>query len=253
MKTNTIFVVLVVAAMAAVCVAATDDTVASPADSGSEDANGPSRSALAKFLGDGGPLVWFVLLPLSLAAISLIVQFFLLIRRDKLAPGNLADRMEQLAKQGGVQPALAVLEKNDSVLARTLRAALNELNNNSRTVAENAAAEMLEQETTTLLRKIEWLNIIGNVSPMIGLFGTVWGMINAFDLVHAGQEPDQILAGGISVALVTTWWGLIVAIPALAAYGSLRNRVDSLSAEIAVTTENVMRDFDTAGLSGGQN
>ncbi len=110
---------------------------------------------------------------------------------------------------------------------------------------ENGMAEMMEQETTHLLRKIEWLNILGNVAPMVGLFGTVWGMIDAFNqiVVKGGQPEPADLAGGISVALVTTWWGLIIAIPALAAYGSLRNRIDSLVAEIAVFAENLLRNI----------
>jgi biopolymer transport protein ExbB len=108
---------------------------------------------------------------------------------------------------------------------------------------ENAMAEMLEQQSTTLLRKIEWLNIIGAVAPMIGLFGTVWGMIEAFNRIvyaHGQPEPDQ-LAGAISIALVTTLWGLFAAIPALAAYGSLRNRIDALSAEAALAAEDLIR------------
>ncbi len=104
---------------------------------------------------------------------------------------------------------------------------------------------MLEQQSSVLFRKIEWLNIIGNVAPMIGLFGTVWGMIEAFNRIvraHGQPEPDQ-LAGAISIAMVTTLWGLFAAIPALAAYGSLRNRIDGLSAEVALVAEKVLRDF----------
>ena len=109
---------------------------------------------------------------------------------------------------------------------------------------ETAMAEVLDRDTTSMLRRIEWLNIIGNVAPMIGLFGTVWGMIDAFTgIVHAGGQPEPAdLAGGISTALVTTWWGMVVAIPALAAYGFLRNRIDSLSAQTAVTVEELLRD-----------
>ena len=122
-----------------------------------------------------------------------------------------------------------------------------------RSAADNAVAEKVEQEATGLLRQIEWLSIIGNVAPMIGLFGTVWGMINAFDgIVRAGGQPEPAeLAGGISVALVTTWWGLIVAIPALAAYGSLRNRTDSFSAEAAVIAEEVLHAAQHCGGDSG--
>lgn len=100
-----------------------------------------------------------------------------------------------------------------------------------------------------MLRKIEWLNIIGNVAPMIGLFGTVWGMIEAFNrIVQAqGQPEPERLADAISIALVTTLWGLFTAIPALAAYGSLRNRIDAITAETSVTAEALIERMETPG------
>ena len=87
---------------------------------------------------------------------------------------------------------------------------------------------------TKLLRKIEYLNVIGNISPMIGLFGTVVGIISAFSRIcqAGGGMPDASkLAGDISVALVTTFWGLLIAIPALSAYALFRNRIDGFAAE----------------------
>jgi len=78
---------------------------------------------------------------------------------------------------------------------------------------------------------------------MVGLFGTVWGMINAFNriLETAGQPDPADLAGGISTALLTTWWGMLVAIPALASHGLLRNRIDHLADSIATEGEAVIK------------
>ena len=92
------------------------------------------------------------------------------------------------------------------------------------------------------MRKIEWLSLIGNVSPMVGLFGTVFGMIKLFDtIVVAGGQPQPAqLAGGISVALVTTFWGLSIAIPALAIYGVFRNRIETLVSDAVIEAENIM-------------
>ena len=80
----------------------------------------------------------------------------------------------------------------------------------------------------------------------MGWLGRGGGIIYAFHcIVQAGGQPEPAnLAGGISVALVTTWWGLVVAIPALAVYGFLRNRIDILSAEAAVTAEELLRDSE---------
>ncbi|MCP4710824.1 MAG: MotA/TolQ/ExbB proton channel family protein [Planctomycetes bacterium] len=199
-----------------------------------------------RFFKDGGPLVWFVLLPLSVITISLIVQHFLVIRRGRLIPAGAADQVDNLLSERRGPALLEYLQEQDDFLSRTLYVSLAEAKN-GRVAMENAMSEMLEQQSTSLLRKIEWLNIIGNVAPMIGLFGTVWGMIEAFNrIVHAQGQPDaEQLAGAISIALVTTLWGLFAAIPALTAYGSLRNRIDALTAEVALATEDMIRRFQT--------
>ncbi len=81
-------------------------------------------------------------------------------------------------------------------------------------------------------RRVEILNVIGQVSPMLGLFGTVYGMILAFQsIVASGGNADPVLlAGGIGTALVTTFWGLVVAIPALAGYATIRAKLDASQA-----------------------
>ena len=96
--------------------------------------------------------------------------------------------------------------------------------------------------TLERLRAIEPLNVVGNVAPMIGLFGTVYGMILAFrQIVLGGGTPDPIaLANGIGTALVTTFWGLIVAIPALSGYALLRNKIDGLTSEATRAVEEVI-------------
>ena len=94
-------------------------------------------------------------------------------------------------------------------------------------------------------RSIEPLNVLGQVAPMIGLFGTVYGMIVAFQsIVASGGSADPVaLAGGIGTALVTTFWGLLVAIPALAAYAFIRNRVDAISSEAESTAIELLQRF----------
>ncbi len=110
---------------------------------------------------------------------------------------------------------------------------------------ERALEESLEDRSAKLVRKIEYLNVIGNVSPMIGLFGTVYGMIRLFASIRAaGAIPEPaIIADDISIALVTTFWGLAVAIPALSAFAIFRNRVDVLTAECALTCEKLLAVF----------
>jgi biopolymer transport protein ExbB len=107
---------------------------------------------------------------------------------------------------------------------------------------KNTLAESLQDQAAALLRKIEWLNLIGNVSPMVGLFGTVFGMIKLFNtIVTAGGQPQPAqLAEGISIALVTTFWGLFIAIPALAMNGILRNKIEMLANEAVIEAENII-------------
>jgi len=200
-------------------------------------------SGFYKFFYAGGWLVWFVLLPLSMATVSLIVQYFLMIRRGKLLPGAVLEQAGKLLNAGQYESADDFLREDKNLLGRTLYAGLIE-RKSGRAVMENSMAEVLEHEAGNLLRKVEWLNVIGNVAPMIGLFGTVWGMIDAFaGIVLAGGQPEPAdLAGGISTALVTTWWGMVIAIPALAAYGVLRNRIDTLSSEVAVVADELLRE-----------
>ena len=113
---------------------------------------------------------------------------------------------------------------------------------------ERALEGAAEAEAARMLRPIEILNVLGNIAPMVGLFGTVYGMIVAFQsLVDAGGSPDPVeLAAGISTALVTTFWGLIVAIPALAGYALIRNKVDALTAEGLLEAEQIIRPFKPA-------
>ena len=105
-----------------------------------------------------------------------------------------------------------------------------------------AMDEAVEERTTKLLRKVEYMNMIGAVSPMIGLFGTTYGIILALNelvLARGTPEPAQ-LAGAISTALVCTFWGLMTAIPALMLFAIFRNRVDGLAADCALAAEDLL-------------
>ena len=107
--------------------------------------------------------------------------------------------------------------------------------------SEQAADELL----TARLRKLEPLNILGQVAPMIGLFGTVYGMIVAFQTVASsgGAADPVLLAGGIGTALVTTFWGLLIAIPALSAYAVVRNGTIAVSDESIAAVDEMVSLF----------
>lgn len=130
---------------------------------------------------------------------------------------------------------------DESFLGRILHAAVSQ-SAQGYSVMERAMEEAGQEQTTKLLRRVEWLNLIGNLSPMLGLLGTVWGMILAFfTIVAKGGIPHPgDLAGSIGMKLVCTLEGLMVAIPALAVYATMRIRIDSLSNEAMVLCQELL-------------
>ena len=131
-----------------------------------------------------------------------------------------------------------------SFFSQVLHAGLSEAGHGFSAVIRSLE-QMSDELTTNLLRRTEYLNVLGQVSPMIGLFGTVYGMILAFQaIVIAGGNADPVLlAGGIGTALTTTFWGLVVAIPALSAYAVVRNKIDALTAEATLVAEEMVNQF----------
>ena len=194
-----------------------------------------------QFVTSGGTIVWFVLLPMSLITAALAAEYSLTIRRKRLLPAGTGSRIVKIIQQFGIgQSGTRIAEQNDLVSVAVIRAVAHGRGDWFR--MRSALAESLQDQASKLLRKIEWLNLIGNVSPMVGLFGTVVGMIQLFNaIVTAGGQPQPVqLAGGISVALVTTFWGLIIAIPALAMHGVFRNRIEALVSDAVTEAEDIM-------------
>jgi biopolymer transport protein ExbB len=118
---------------------------------------------------------------------------------------------------------------------------------------EKSMEDALAEQSARLFRKIEYLTAIGNIAPMIGLLGTVVGMIFAFQQValSRGSAGAGDLAEGIYQALITTVGGLLIAIPALGAFAVLRNRVDQLVAEVAYEALHVLRPLKRRSPGGG--
>jgi biopolymer transport protein ExbB len=210
------------------------------------DSTGADRTQtfFEQFVIAGGPIVWFVLLPMSFFTVYLAVENSLTIRRERLVPGSIGDRIVAIIRQYGPgQLEARISEQNDFVSVATVKAIAHGRGDWFR--MRSVLDESLQDQAGGLLRRIEWINLIGNVSPMVGLFGTVFGMIKLFNaIVMAGGQPQPAqLAGGISVALVTTFWGLFIAIPALAIHGVFRNRIETLVNDAVVETEDIVPEI----------
>jgi len=211
---------------------------------GDPDQPGQPPTFFSQFVVAGGPIVWFILLPLSFIAVYFAAEHFLTIRRRELLPEGTADSIVGAIRQFGLGQLEARLAgKNDLVSVAAAKAVSGGRGDWFR--IRNLLAESLQDQAAALLRRIEWLNLIGNVSPMVGLFGTVYGMIMLFNaIVLAGGQPQTIqLADGISVALVTTFWGLLIAIPAVGIHGVFRNRIEALVNDAVVAAEGIMPEI----------
>jgi len=175
-----------------------------------------------------------VLIGLSLTAAYLVFDHLLSLRRTELLPDGLADTVRQNLLAGRIDAATQACQEKPSLLAFVLANGLSEVEGGWAAV-EKAIEDALAEQSARLLRKVEYLSVIGNLAPMVGLLGTVTGMIMAFRQVATtqGSAGAGELAEGIYQALVTTVGGLLIAIPALGAFAVFRNRVDQFVAEAA--------------------
>ena len=191
-----------------------------------------------------GSLIIWVLLVLSVVCLGLLGAMTLDNRRRNIVPDGLVSETEALLARRDFKGALARVASEPSDFGRVLHAGLTESVHGYAAMVR-AVEQVSEELMLRRLRRIEPLNVIGNVAPMIGLFGTVYGMILAFrEIVAAGGTPDPVgLAAGIGTALTTTFWGLIVAIPALAGYALLRNAIDGHAVAGARAAEAMLGRF----------
>ncbi len=204
-----------------------------------------------------GNLIVILLLIMSAVVMGFTIMLIFKFRREQVIPEAVRDEIEALLAEKKYREAIEYAQEEESYLGQVASAALSEAANGYAAM-ERAVEETGDAEAVKLLRPIEYLNVLGNISPMIGLFGTVFGMIVAFQkLVEGEGSADPVeLAGGISTALVTTFWGLVVAIPALSAYSLIRNKVDAQCAEGLLTVEELISPFKPSGKkkkSGGSS
>jgi len=193
----------------------------------------PQRETLFSLIRKGGP----VMIPLglcSILAVAISIERFLSLRRTKVIPaGFIAGLKEKLsARDADVQPAIEYCARTEGPVGRIFRAGILSLPRGEASV-EKAIEDQGANETEKLKRSLRWLGIIASISPLLGLVGTVYGMISAFEssTIMAGGKAE-FLARGIYEALVTTAAGLTIAIPVLVVLQYLSSRIDSIVDEI---------------------
>lgn len=190
-----------------------------------------------------GGIVGHVIILLSVIAVALMIEHVLTIREKILIPPGFADEVARKLQEGRWSEAAVQCRENQSVLAAVLTAGMSEWDLGWNSV-QRGVEDAISEQAARLYRKTEYLNLIGNIAPMLGLLGTVIGMVMAFRDLAADTEGFQRagdLAQGIYLALITTVEGLIVAIPALGAYAIFNNRIALLIAETTYVAEQVLR------------
>lgn len=191
-------------------------------------------------------LIGLVIIILSFVAVGLIIEHALSIRKERLMPEAVLQQLEEMIHHGQITEATEFCRdpKNYSLSTDVILAGLETYQGSEFGFAEYKAAveEAGEDNTARLYRKTDLLNLIAAIAPMLGLLGTVQGMILAFNqLANETKHPSPAdLADNISLALVTTFEGLVVAIPAMAAFSFFRNKIDSLVSECGKRVERIL-------------
>jgi len=187
-----------------------------------------------------GPL--FVLL--SIVFVTLAIMNWLAISRNAIVPPEMIEQFHEKLQAKEYQEAYEIAKNSDSTLGKILAVGLVKMSENV-AAAEQAMANAAEEEVLRLENRLSYLGIIASVTPMIGLLGTVYGMIQAFYVIaQSGVQPNPSdLAGGISLALVTTQYALMIAIPALALFEVFKTRLAQFVLELSIQTESILKQF----------
>jgi biopolymer transport protein ExbB len=177
---------------------------------------------------------------LSVTGVTLILQGFLRARASVLMPPASSNMIRDLVSQKKFRELIEFTESDPSFVSKVLNPALKRAP--SFAAMKEAMETAVGEHTADEFRRIEYLNIIGNLGPLLGLLGTVLGMIDAFQAMQAsgGQANPAQLADGISKALCHTFLGLMLAVPCLAAFGVLRTLVDKLTVRGALEAEELL-------------
>lgn len=217
-----------------------------PADGAPTEA--PSENFLLWFIGALGWKYTIAFLLISFTFVAVFVMNLLSARRDAVCPRHLADAFEAHLNEKRFQEAFDLAKADDSMLGQMLAAGMSKLQQGYDKSME-AMAQVGEEENMKIEHRMSYIGLVGSISPMVGLLGTVDGMVASFMVIArstATPKPSE-LAAGVSTALITTLVGLVLAIPAVISLALLKNRFGKLVMEVGVTAGNLMGRFEGMG------
>jgi len=203
----------------------------------------PKRTMLDNLKAAGW--VGLVIIAVSIAGLSLVITFAMQLRRNVMVPPDLLAHLEGLFEEEDYDAALEVAESQPCFLSTVIAAGLPKID---RSYADITAAmeEAGDKEAGRIHQRVGYLSLIAANATMLGLFGTVTGMVTAFNVIATSKTSPKpsALAGGIQEALMTTVLGLMVAIPTSVAYVIFRNRVNNVIEEVSSIATELMERFD---------
>jgi biopolymer transport protein ExbB len=207
----------------------------------------PPDSLLGLAIKSSGPIGAFLLL-LSIYFTALVIRLFMELRISEAVPAPLVERLESAIRDKKFQDAYDACKDNDSFLARLVRTGIANLPA-GRAEAKEAMSEASEEIVTSMDMRISYLAIIGTLGPMIGLVGTIWGMIMSFKEIAmaagAQPRPDQV-AQGISTALFITLEGVSLSVPAIFFFAFFRNRIAQMTMEATRVADRTINSLVAA-------
>ncbi len=206
-------------------------------------AGDPGGVSAIQFIKYGGAIGGLIIL-CSVVAMGMSIERAIGLKRDNIVPPDVLGQLEQLFDEEEYEEAMAVCEAQPCFLTNVIAAGLPKIGTSYENISD-AMQEVGDFESTKLQQSISYINFIVNISPMMGLLGTVWGMIGAFNTIATSPTPPTPaqLAGGIQQALVTTCMGIFVAILFSPVYFYYRNKVQRMILEVGAIAEELMERF----------
>ena len=202
----------------------------------------PAGKSLLGYIADGGFLS-YVLIALSAVALTLIVRMFLVLRRDRFVPEAIMRELTVAAQEGNLPAFASACGRSETFAAKVLLGGVRRAQSSPMGMLEfnGGVEDELNRQTERLHRMNDVVAIVAAVAPMLGLLGTVIGMIGAFATISGlqGAARSSELARFMSMALVNTAEGLVIAIPATIAFGMARRRIEALVDETAEALEPI--------------
>ncbi len=204
-----------------------------------EAAHPPGKSMMELFEATG--IVGYLMVGISIAGTALTIEHFINIKREKISPPEVSEELSALLEEGNYDEAQEVADNSGGYVGSLVGSALR-----SRAAGYEEMISSLElaaaEETFALQAKISYLSLLGNIAPLLGLLGTVTGMISSFQVIETLKAPTpKDLAGGVYESLVNTTMGLFIAIVFLVLYFIFKNKVTKMCLNMNVEAVDILK------------